>query len=270
MAKPIRPICHYFVDEAGDPAVFGRRGKVLVGTPGTSLAFMIGVCELPDPAGARAVLDKLRSDLLTDPYLRGIPSMQPAAGKTARFFHAKDDCPEVRREVFRVLPALGPKMMIAIRRKSHLLDLARAGARLTDTTIYHDTISRASKNLLHHADEVRVVVANRGNSTRNAPLLKCLQDSRDKFNRRWDTDHKQPIRITIGSPSDHAGLQVADYLLWAVQRLYSAGEDRFFNAVSETFSLVHDIDDTRSKNYGVFYTARNPLRLDTVLPLATG
>jgi hypothetical protein len=26
---------HYFVDEAGDPTLFGARGKVLVGIPGT-------------------------------------------------------------------------------------------------------------------------------------------------------------------------------------------------------------------------------------------
>lgn len=109
-------------------------------------------------------------------------------------------------------------MMITFRRKSHLLALARGGARLTDTMIYHDTIARASKNLLHRAEEVRV----------------------------------------------------ADYLLWAVQRLYSAGEDRFYNAVSKQISLVHDIDDRRSRSYGVFYTSRNPLRLDTLLPLATG
>jgi hypothetical protein len=40
---------------------------------------------------------------LADPYFKGVPSMQADAKKTALFFHAKDDLPEVRREVFRVL-----------------------------------------------------------------------------------------------------------------------------------------------------------------------
>lgn len=31
--------------------------------------------------------------------------MEPERGKTARFFHAKDDVPEVRVEVFRLLLA---------------------------------------------------------------------------------------------------------------------------------------------------------------------
>ena len=48
-------------------------------------------------------LAALRAQLLSDPYFKGVPSMLPEAKKTALFFHAKDDLPEVRREVFKVL-----------------------------------------------------------------------------------------------------------------------------------------------------------------------
>lgn len=40
----------YFVDEAGDPAVFGARGRVLVGNPGCSRYLMLGVLQVADPA----------------------------------------------------------------------------------------------------------------------------------------------------------------------------------------------------------------------------
>jgi hypothetical protein len=56
-----------------------------------------------DTREAPPQLAALRAQLLADPYFKGVPSMQPEAKKTAIFFHAKDDLPEVRREVFKVL-----------------------------------------------------------------------------------------------------------------------------------------------------------------------
>ncbi len=51
-------------------------------------------------------------------------------------------------------------------------------------------------------------------------------------------------------------------LLWALQRLYERGEDRYWEYVSEKVSLVHDVDDTRNNEYGEYYTKRNPLTVD--------
>ena len=50
-----------------------------------------------------ADLAALRAELLADPLVNTVPSMQPAAGKTALFFHAKDDVQEVRIAVFKLL-----------------------------------------------------------------------------------------------------------------------------------------------------------------------
>src|ERR1700675_4162201 len=91
---------HFFVDEAGDLTLFDRRGRIIVGHEGVSKTFMVGVAYLPDPEGAKRTLDALRADLLADPYFKDVPSSQPASRKTAICFHAKDDLPEVRREVF--------------------------------------------------------------------------------------------------------------------------------------------------------------------------
>ncbi len=129
-------IHHYFVDEAGDLALFGRRGRILVGTEGCSKCFMLGVAHLPDPPAVETQLKALRESLLSDPYFKDVPSMQPGKGKTALYFHAKDDLPEVRREVFRLLPGFGAKVQVAIRRKAALVDFARmlhaSGRKLTE------------------------------------------------------------------------------------------------------------------------------------------
>src|SRR3989304_2708348 len=94
---------YYFVDEAGDTTIFGQRGKVLIGEQGCSRYFILGVLDIPNPAVLQDELEALRQSLLADPYFKNVPSMQPEARKTALMFHAKDDVPEVRREVFSLL-----------------------------------------------------------------------------------------------------------------------------------------------------------------------
>ena len=99
-----RPINNYYVDEAGDLTLFNKRGHVIIGKPGVSRVFMVGVAYIPDPDLAYRKIKHLRAELLADPYFKDVPSMQPQGKKTALCFHAKDDLSEVRREVFKVLP----------------------------------------------------------------------------------------------------------------------------------------------------------------------
>src|SRR5690606_42158829 len=98
----------------------------------------------------------------------------------------------------------------------------------------------------------------------------ALLNARDGFNKRWQSDHQQPIDMRVGVPSDHAGLQVTDYLLWALQRMYESGEDRFFESVADCFSMVHDRDDTRGEPDGRTSPRADQPTPKRLLPLATG
>lgn len=254
---------NYFVDEAGDLTLSGKRGKVLVGTPGCSKYFMLGVAYVPDPRQVAQALSHLRSDLLADEYFRGVPSMQPEAGKTARYFHATDDLPEVRREVFRLLPQFGAKVQVVIRRKVALLqwsELLRArGSGLTDNDVYDDLVKRLFRNLLHKADANRIVFARRGKSSRREALEAAIAKAQAKFERKWAKPSDRPTDIVPEYSHASAGLQMIDYYLWALQRLYERGEDRFFQLLRPHYRLIIDLDDKRNKAYGEYYSDRNPL-----------
>ena len=54
-----------------------------------------------------------------------------------------------------------------------------------------------------------------------------------------------------------------DYFLWALQRFYERGEDRFVKLIWPQTKLVLDVDDNRTARYGVYYTQSKPLTLDT-------
>lgn len=261
---------HYFVDEAGDPVLFNKRGAVVVGREGVSQSFMVGVALLLDPAAAREKLDALRATLLADPYFRGVPSMQPDQGKTAVCFHAKDDLPEVRREVFKLLPNLGAKVQVAIRRKHDMVGVARMahrmGKRLTANDIYDDLVKRLFKNLLHLGQVNEICFARRGKTDRQSALDAAIARAKENFRRKWRTSVDQPTLIRSSVPSQDAGLQVIDYYLWAVQRLLERSEDRYFAAVANDYRLIMDLDDTRTAPYGRYYSAKDPLDLSKVKP----
>ena len=108
MNTPASPsTLHFFVDEAGDPTLFDAKGRILVGQDGCSETFIVGKLGVEDSAALHAALEQLRAALPADPYFKRVPSMQAERGKTARVFHAKDDVPEVRREVFKLLAGFG-------------------------------------------------------------------------------------------------------------------------------------------------------------------
>ena len=264
---------HFFVDEAGDLTLFDRRGRIIVGQPGVSNLFMVGVALIPDPDGAKRTLEALRSALVADPYFKGVPSMQPSSCKTAICFHAKDDAAEIRREVFRVLPSLDAKVQIAIRRKAEMASVARFAWRKSkhkssSNDYYDDLVKRLFKNLLHKSDENRVTFARRGKSDRQDALEGAIEKAKANFEKSWRKPSDRPTLIASAVPSESAGLQVIDYYLWALQRMYERGEDRFFESVRPAYRLIMDLDDDRTKPYGEWYSDQNPLTLEKMMPVA--
>jgi len=257
---------NYFVDEGGDGTLFTRKGKVLIGSPGCSRFFMLGLLDVADPVELGNSLQELRAQLLADPYFKNIPSMQPDAHKTALAFHAKDDLPEVRREVFNLLRnAKELRFFAVVTDKMRVLDYARqrnvreSSYRYHPNELYDYLVRRLFKGRLHKDGGYKIVFARRGNSDRTAALKNALETARLRFAHQWGKGSTAPMNVVAGIPAVTASLQATDYFVWALQRLYETGEDRFVEYLWTSFKLVHDIDDTRTAGYGVYYTQKNPL-----------
>lgn len=256
----------YFVDEGGDGTLFDRKGKVIIETEGCSRYFMLGLLDVADPVSLKQRLDDLRGRLLNDPYFKDVPSMQPQAGKTALAFHAKDDLPEVRREVLALLRETeGLRYFAVVTDKWRVLDYVRQqnlrhlDYRYHPNELYDYLTRRLFKNLLHKDGGYEIVFAKRGASDRTAALQAALEKARQRFVQQWSIAADAPIRVLSSTPPQHAGLQAADYFTWALQRLYEKGEDRYLNYLWGSVHLVQDIDDKRAAGYGVYYTQKKPL-----------
>ena len=258
---------YYYVDEAGDATLFNRRGRVIVAERGCSRHFVLGLVDIVNPEQVSRDLDELRARLLADPYFQRVPSMQPSQRKTAFAFHATDDVPEVRREVFSLLRRHDLRFFAVVRDKRKVLEYVRQrnerspNYRYSPNELYDYLVRRLFKNLLHKDDGYEVHFARRGKSDRTAALRTGLEAARTRFANQWGIRTTGVIRIHARSPVQCAGLQVVDYFLWALQRLYERREIRYVEYLWPSFSLVHDIDDTREAQYGVYYTQKRPLTL---------
>lgn len=238
-----------------DCSIFCRRG----GRP-----------DLLRPSGACA---RGRAELLADPYFAGVPSMSPRRGMTAFLFHAEDDAPEFRREVFRILKEAEVEIYAAFRRKCVVAEELRAhfrrtGRKLGSDFIYEELVTSIFQNRLHVPDENRIVFARRGRSDRNVALTSAIELAKWKFEARWKKGVDRPTTFASDTPSEVAGLQVGDYFPWALQRLLERAEPRYFEYLRAAYRLILDRDDTRRRPYGEFYTASsNPLATDKLMPV---
>lgn len=263
-----KSICHYFVDEAGDPTLFSAKGKVIIGQDGCSHYLILGLLHVTDPIKLSNSLNELRNNLLADPYFRKVPSMQPTRRKTARMFHAKDDIPEVRREVFAELKRHeGLRFFAVVRDKTRgILREVRTykTKRYQPNEQYDQLVKRLFKDRLHKEDEYIITFATRGAKDRTRALRDALSEARKRFEKKWSIQSNAPIHIHNLPANQDACLQAADYLSWALQRCYEKREDRYLDFVWPLYRLVHDVDDHRKKKTGVYYTQKNPLIVENL------
>jgi len=205
----------YYVDESGDGVLFGRRGKLLLGRPGSLRFFVLGLLDVRDHAALQADLDALRADLLKDPYFKGVPSLR----LTARAFHGKADLPEIRRDVFHILLKHDVKFSAVIRDMYSVADYVRnRNVRDPDyhyhpDELYDATVRQLFETRLHKQDSYRVYFAVRGQSDRTRVLRQAVETTRDEFCRSKGIPPRSAIHVHIAHLDEYAGLQAVDYFL---------------------------------------------------------
>ena len=256
---------HYFVDESGDGVLFGSQGRVLLGEPEGRSHFMLGVLQVPQPQLLAAELESLRQDLLKDPYFKNVASMQPERNKTALMFHAKDDVPEVRREVFKVLARHEMKFYAVVRDMRYVLAYVQernargTSYRYRPDELYDQTVARLFKDRLHSYEACRISYGVRGTADRTRAFQNALTLAQIRFEQKWGKTVTTQIELIPNSPRKEPCLQAVDYMLWALHRYYSRQEGRFIELMWDKVGLIHAVDDKASAAYGSYYTKKKPL-----------
>ncbi|MHB0876280.1 MAG: hypothetical protein ACYC5O_09585 [Anaerolineae bacterium] len=252
--------CHFFVDEAGDPTFYDRDGSLIVGNEGCSRILILGFVQTEAPEAIRRAVMSLQADVAQDPYFREIPSV----GRTRMAFHAKDDTPEVRYLVYRLLSSLEFSAQLVVARK--IERVFRSNFRAEERQFYDHLVSRLFENVLHRHEQNRIVFSKRGSRDRQAPLKQAISAGVHRFEARWHRSVSTTTEVQAQSPTGEPCLSVIDYVTWAVYRAFTRGEMRYYRAIGDKVSLLVDLYDT-GKYPGNYYSRRNPFDISKATPL---
>lgn len=251
---------YFFVDEAGDAVFYDKYGNYIVGKEGCSKILLVGFIRTEKPEELRKAILKLKNEIKSDKYLEKIPSIK----KTIRSFHAKDDCPEVREKVYKLIVSLDFKAEFFVARKIEKIFLRRHKGKAN--IFYDDLIIKLFENKLHKNGRNVIYFATRGNRKRQEPLEDAVRTAVLTFENKWNKKVDSEIKIFPQTPVGEPCLQIADYMNWAIQRAFVKGDERYYLFVKEKVSYLVDIYDfdRYPKN---FYHKKNEFRVNKISPL---
>ncbi|MBU2610361.1 MAG: DUF3800 domain-containing protein [Chloroflexota bacterium] len=255
-------IRHSFLDEAGDMSFYGKGRTPIIGVhPGVSLSFIMGMVKFNTPLEPiRQEIRRLQDEVANDKYLKDIASiLKKKTQPGGYFFHATDDTHEARKVFYEYISSLDISFEAAVGRKLPVLFARKHNNR--EAEFYADMLSHLLKNKLQAGDNLILNIAQRGGTTRNAVLQMGLDKAAMRFlKRKPERPIKTCIVFNVQNPRNEPLLTVADYLCWAVQRVFERGETRYYNFVLDKISRVMDLyDPSRYKNNQNYYTDKNPL-----------
>jgi len=250
---------YFFVDESGDTVFFNNKGEDLVKAGKASSVFIVGYFEADDFNDIHKRLTRVRDEIKNDSYLQPIPSLK----KSLIHFHAKDDCPEVREKVFKEIIQMNIKCYAVVARKSSEQFKKKFNGKAP--RLYEYLVEKLFENRLHLYSKIDIYFSKMGNVIREENMKMALDTAKDSFEQKWGHINDNTIRLFIQEPSQITPLQVVDYILWSINRVYEKGDMRYFNFVKEKVELVLDIFDN-SKYPGNYYTSKNPLDINKISP----
>ena len=254
---------YFFVDESGDTTFYNRNGAWIVGSEnGASKILLMGFIRTTEPEFLRKKIIELKKEIMSDQYLVDIPSVK----KTKIAFHAKDDCPEVRYKVFKLLKDLPFSCNIVVARKTkHVFEKFSGNTQ----ELYDSLITNLFKSILHLSNNNYIYVATRGSKKRQIPLENAIQSALNYTENKLNTVIDSNQKVLPQTPSGEVCLQIVDYCNWAIQRAFLNNEMRYYNFMKEKFGLIVDLYDYK-KGWKNFYSKKNPFDIKKISPLRLG
>lgn len=250
----------FYVDESGDLTFFVKNKPINFDTLPASKHFMIGTVHIKsDIKTVTDAFNQLRLDLLNDPFVKKIPSSH----KIAQMFHAKDDADIIRREFFKLIRQFDFSVQVIIRRKSVILEQIKEQYKLTgiktkisEKDMYNSMVTTLFKRSLHKND-CNIYFSARGKTFNEESLKQAIEKAKRNFYYQYKINNQHQINIFSSQPQYHIGLQIIDYYLWALQRLYNFDDASYFDLLRDDYKLIIDLDDKRNHKYGEYYNHKN-------------
>jgi len=145
-------------------------------------------------------------------------------------YHAKNDRPQTRADVYKVIKSQAPRFDFTFLAKAKAFESVRAkGEAYLYELAWYLHFKEVAKRCTTEGDTLYVIVATLGTAARKKAFRQAIA--------RVCDDHAPPLRNVVVCHWEAAtswGLQVADYGLWAVQRQLERDDRTYLWAVVPT------------------------------------
>lgn len=253
-------VSHRFLDEAGDTTFYGKGKIPIIGCPGVSACFIIGMAKFKEELQPlRLHIKEMQKEIETDPYFKDVSSVQKKIKNGGFFFHATDDVPEIRAIFFKYIKTLNFSLEAVVGRK--IIGIFQNKHNNRENEFYADMLSHLLKNKFQSGGKLVLNIAERSSSTSINNLNFALEKAKKRYlNNNPDKELKTNVFFDVQTQTNEPLLNVADYVCWTIQRVFEKGETRYYNYLEEKISLIIDLyDQEKYLRNGNYYSHRNKL-----------
>ena len=241
---------YFFVDESGDPNFLGKGKRDLLKSGKASHFFIVGHAEIENLNELAKEFSCIRENIKHDQFINQIPSVH----SSLKAFHANKDAREIQERVFRVLKRTDFSFFaVVIEKDMNQFVQKFNGSR---KQYYAYLVERLLENRLHQFCEIDIYFAKMHSVTHEENMWQAIEKAQERFEEKWNYKNRNKIRVFMQQPSQIAGLQLVDYCLWSLHRVYHHQDFRYYNYLNEKISLVHDLNHGATL-YGTYFTKKN-------------
>ncbi|MDD3293049.1 MAG: DUF3800 domain-containing protein [Candidatus Pacebacteria bacterium] len=242
---------YIFIDESGKPEVYSSKGLNLVENGQATKFLVLSAIRTQDQLNLQQKVIDFKSQILKEKELVSIFS--PAYALDS--FHANSDYIQVRERFYSFINTLDIKIDVLVVEKLKCYSSLKENP----GKLYGVMAGQLLKNICHQAEETEIIFSRKDSKFK---LRKELEIEVERI--RLDYLEKHPklnTKLKLSYQHNphytHAGLQIADYIAYAVFQFYENKKTNYYEIIKNKVGKIQDICNKK------YFTQSNPLKLST-------
>ncbi len=236
-----------FLDESGKPEIYSAKGINLVEAGKATRFLVLAALRCTDQLLIQQQITDFKSVLLKDIKLTKIFS--PAYALDS--FHAQTDYPEVKERFYSFINSLDVKIDVLVVEKLKCYETLKRNP----GKLYGVMAGQLLKNICHQDEKTEVIFSRKDSKLK---LRQELEVEVERMRLEYLVQHpnlKGSLTVNYQhSPHyKHGGLQVADYIAYAVFQVCENNNRRWYEIVKNKIGKIQDICNKK------YFTRSNPL-----------
>lgn len=238
---------YIFIDESGKPEIYSAKRINLVEQGSATKFLILTAIRCDDQLILQQKITDLKAKLLRDKELVQIFSSAYALDN----FHASIDYPEVREKFYNFINTLDIKIDVIVVEKLKCHDALKDNP----GKMYGVMIGQLLKNICHQTKTTEIIFSRKDSKLK---LRQELESEVERIRVEYLLKHpKLESKLNINYQHNphytHGGLQIADYVSYAIFQVYERNNRYWYEIIKDKIGKIQDICNKK------YLTRSNPL-----------